>query len=85
MRTVRGECPSCGQPTRFLVNPIEGPVVDDCAACVARHDAQFEEERALRAEGYHRCPDGTWRRTPGNGMFDGICGVCESYQDDDPA
>jgi len=32
-----------------------------------------------QAEGYHRCPDNMWRRTPSNGMFDGLCNVCESY------
>ncbi len=41
------------------------------------------EETALRAEGYHRCPDGTWRQTPSNGSFDGLCNTCESFADTD--
>jgi len=33
----------------------------------------------LIKEGYHRCPDNMWRRVPSNGMFDGVCNVCEHY------
>lgn len=42
-----------------------------------------EYATAMRAEGYHQCPDGIWRRTPSNGMFDGLCGVCETYANGD--
>lgn len=38
-----------------------------------------EYAQAMRDAGYHQCPDGKWRRTPSNGMFDGLCGVCETY------
>lgn len=38
-----------------------------------------EHAEAMRGEGYHQCPDGVWRQTPSNGMFDGLCGVCEYH------
>lgn len=49
-------------------------------------DYNSDEHIYMIAEGYHRCPDGVYRRTPSNGMFDGLCGVCEdhNYCEDEP-
>ena len=42
-----------------------------------KNTEESEIETEMRASGYHRCPDGMWRQTPSNGMFDGLCGACE--------
>ncbi len=39
----------------------------------------FRNDAEMRANGYHRCPDGIYRQTPSNGMFDGVCNVCEYH------
>lgn len=46
--------------------------------------ALVANEKAARehvAAGYHRCPDGVWRRLPVSscGTFEGLCNVCEAH------
>jgi len=56
----------------FSAQPVE-PTAEEIAA-------------EMRASGYHMCPDKVWRRTPSNGMFDGLCNHCEyaSYEEEEP-
>lgn len=67
---ISGTCPDCWN--KLWAEPEDEPEL-----------TPEQEEQELRQAGYHKCPDGKWRKIPTSEdlLHDGPCPVCESYAD----